>query len=510
MARLSTQTSKGISLLLGQSIVSGIFRIANIMILARLLLQAEMGQIALLAIIYGFTQFLGALGLNHAAPLIIPEQEKNGHYGRVRGFLTRSLILITISSATLMLLLTMLSPSILSSGLLSDEILKVAIVIIPFSAMEVFLDSFLLAMYRVRKLAFGRIIFDLTRIFATVILVVLGLGVIGVAYGWLAGEVIVVLYFYSVSIRELPNQKSSIDMRPILVFAIPSLLFQTVDVTIQNTDRIILLILTDLESLGVYDVIVGILFIMIFLSLALATTIYPILTRIRFSVTHDEDIKNEIASAVSVLVRYILILLIPISIIVSINSTVVLTSLFGSSYALYPYAVVSFSLLVLSYSIWGLTYALHTVLRTISETKFFVAVGIGVILFEIVGCWYFTSWLGLLGSALIRTMYIILLFLSSWLRLRQKGISWMNSVAPSFFRIILAALSAGVLVLFIAPQNIIDLVVSFTIAGVIYILLLFIFREINELDFRMARAVMPSFMHGIINRIENIYEKSFT
>ena len=181
--------------------------------------------------------------------------------------------------------------------------------------------------------------------------------------------------------------------------------------------------------------------------------------------------------------------------------------MFGSSYAIYPNAVVSFSLLVLAYSVWGLTYALHTVLRSLSEAKFFVVTGIGLILFEIVGCWYFTLWFGLLGSALIRTLYIILLFLSSWIRLKQKGVSWIRSTAPSFIRITLAALTAGILVSFMVPQNFISLIVSLVLAGLVYVLLLFILREINELDFRLARAVIPSFMHGVINRIQSIYEK---
>ena len=486
------------------------FRVANIMILTRLLVQAEMGQIALLAVIYGFTQFLAALGLNHAAPLIIPEEEKTGRFDRIRGFLKRSLLLIVISSATLMLLLSMLSPSILSTGLLSDEMLKIATFIIPFSALEVFLDSFLLARYEVKKLAFGRIAFDLTRIIATVILVVLGFGVIGVAYGWLAGEIIAVLILGTAAMSGLPDKSSTIDMRPVLAFAIPSLIFQTVDVTIQNTDRIILLVQTDLQALGVYDVILGILFMMSFLSLAIATSIYPILTRFRLKTVPGEDNKREIGVAVSVCARYILILLVPISVIVSLNSSIVLTSLFGSSYATYPYAVVSFSLLVLAYSIWGLTYALHTVLRSLSEAKFFVVTGIGVIFFEIVGCWYFTSWFGLLGSALIRTMYIVMLFLTSWMRLRQKGIFWTRSTGPSFVRITLAALAAGILVFFMAPQNIISLIVSFVVAGLVYVLLLFILREINELDFRLARAVIPSQMQRIINRMQSIYENSTT
>jgi O-antigen/teichoic acid export membrane protein len=507
VARLATQAARGTSLLLGQSIISGMFRVANIMILTRLLLQAEMGQIALLAVIYGFTQFLAVLGLNHAAPLIIPEQEKIGRFDRIRGFLMRSLVLIVISSAVLMLLLTLLSPSILSTGLLSDEMLKIATVIIPFSALEVFLDSFLLARYEVRRLALGRIVFDLTRVIATVILVILGLGVIGVAFGWLAGEVIVVIIYSAAVMSGLPSHGSTIDMRPVLAFAIPSLLFQTVDVTIQNTDRIILLVLTDLQALGVYDVILGILFMMSFLSLAIATSIYPIMTRFRLKTAQGGDAKNEIGVAVSICARYILILLVPISVIVSINSSIVLASLFGGSYATYPFAAVSFSLLVVSYSVWGLTYALHTVLRSISEAMFFVATGIGVILFEIVGCWYFTSWLGLFGSALIRTMYIILLFLTSWIRLKQKGISWMSSISHSFARITLSALSAGILVFLIAPQDIISLVISLAIGGVVYVLLLFILREFNELDFRLVRAVIPSFMHGAINKIQSIYER---
>jgi O-antigen/teichoic acid export membrane protein len=247
---------------------------------------------------------------------------------------------------------------------------------------------------------------------------------------------------------------------------------------------------------------------MSFLSLAIATSIYPILTRYRLKTIQGGDIKNEIGGAVSVCARYILILLIPISVIVSINSSIVLTSLFGSSYATYPYATVSFSLLVLAYSLWGLTYALHTVLRSLSEAKFFIGVGIGVIFFEIIACWYFTLWLGLLGSALIRTMYIILLFLSSWIRLKQKGISWIRSTVPSFVRVTFAALIAGILVLFMVPQNIISLIFSLIIAGLVYILLLFILREINELDFRLARAVIPGFMHGAINRIQRIYERS--
>ncbi|MHA2136096.1 MAG: hypothetical protein ACW99J_19725, partial [Candidatus Thorarchaeota archaeon] len=104
MSEYISQAARGTSLLVGQSVVSGIFRIANIMILTRLLLQTEMGQIAILAVIYGFTQFLAALGLNHAAPLVVPQEENAGRLDRVRGFLFRGVMLVVVSSVVLMLL----------------------------------------------------------------------------------------------------------------------------------------------------------------------------------------------------------------------------------------------------------------------------------------------------------------------------------------------------------------------------------------------------------------------
>jgi O-antigen/teichoic acid export membrane protein len=342
---------------------------------------------------------------------------------------------------------------------------------------------------------------------ATVGLVLYGFGVLGVAYGWLAGEGVALFLFGAASIKGLPKRSSSTDLRPVLAFALPSLLFQTIDVTIQNTDRIILLSLTDLGSLGVYDVILGILFMMSFISLTLSVSLYPVLTRFRLRITQDKHLEKEIGSVLSALARYILILLLPISIMVSIYPYKVLDVLFGGSYASYPNAAVSFSILILSYSVWGLTYALHTSLRSMSEAKFFVISGICVIIFEIVGCWYLTSLLGLLGSALIRALYIILLFLSAWARLKQRGISWLGSIVPSILRITLAALLAGLLIFWLAPQDAASITLVFVISGLVYILLLFAFREINELDFLLASAVMPKFLHGVITRIHQIYNK---
>ncbi|MHA1781664.1 MAG: hypothetical protein ACTSYL_12455, partial [Candidatus Thorarchaeota archaeon] len=132
---------RGTTTFLSQSIISGVFRVVNIMILTRLLLQQEMGQIAVLGIIYGVMQFLGAVGLNYASPLVVPEEEFHGRLDRVKGFLRRSVSLILTSSAILILLVVGIAPYLISSTILSSQLILLVALICPFSALEAFLDS---------------------------------------------------------------------------------------------------------------------------------------------------------------------------------------------------------------------------------------------------------------------------------------------------------------------------------------------------------------------------------
>ncbi len=210
---------------------------------------------------------------------------------------------------------------------------------------------------------------------------------------------------------------------------------------------------------------------------------------------------------VSLLLRYILLLLLPISTIASINSYLVLSVVLGSSYADYPGASLSFSVLVLSYVVWGVVYGIHASLRSLGEVKFFAVVGIGIVFFEIGSCWYLTSLLGLFGSALVRAMYIALLCITGLVRLRQRGIVGLASLAVSVGRITAASIACGMLVFLAAPSGFLSFLFWVAVAMALYVLLLFLFREITERDFRIARSVFPSSLLPLVNRIERVYHK---
>ncbi|RDE11035.1 MAG: hypothetical protein C4K47_10575 [Candidatus Thorarchaeota archaeon] len=490
-----------------QSIISGLFRLGNIMILARLLLPQEMGRVAVVGIIYAFMQFVGAFGLNNASPLVVPQEEQNGQMERVRFFLRRSVAIVLTSSMSLALLLFVFLPLFVSPETLAPSLLWLVLVIGPFSSLEVFLDSFLLARYNVRPLVAGRILFDLSRVLLTVLLVMDGLGATGVVVGWFLGEVIAVSVFGSLVGRGLPKVSSPIVMRPILGFALSTMLFQTVDVTIQNTDRVILLQLTGLSSLGVYDVLLGMLFLISFISLSLSSAVYPYLTQTRVRLQGFDGWGYGMGRLVSMLLRYMMMLLLPISIVAAMNSHLVLTVFLGPAYAEYPNASLSFSILILSYVAWGAVYGIHISLRSLGEVKFFAAVGVGIIFFEIQGCLFLTSMLGLFGSALVRAMYIVLLCVTGLARLRQRGVVGLSSVAKSVGRIVAASVICGTAVVFVAPTGILSFVFWAAISMGLYVVLLFLFREIAESDFRIARSILPLAYHRLLDRIETVYLK---
>jgi O-antigen/teichoic acid export membrane protein len=419
MSDAAATAAKGTSAMMGQAAFSGFLRVLNIAILTRLLLQSDMGVIAFLGIFYGYMQFLGTLGLSHASPLIVPEEEANGSRGRVKGFLKRSTGFIIISTIGMVVVVFILSPFLTIGSGISPDLIRFIAIVAPFSALEAFLDSFLLARYQIKKLLFGRVTFDVFRIAGTVGLVLIGTGVFGVVAGWMLAEIVAVLVFGIAAIRGLQMSSTSIPMKPILAFALPNLVFQAIDVTIQNTDRLILLHITDLASLGVYDVFLRVLYMLSLVSLTIASAIYPLLTRFRLKLENQDKDETDMGDAITNLVRYILILLVPLAVIVALNPYVVLEILFGTQYAAYPDATLAFSLLIIAYALWGVIYGVHTSLRAMGEAKFFVVAGLGIIVFEFIGCWYLTSVLGLLGAAIARALYILVLFLASWGRLVQ-------------------------------------------------------------------------------------------
>ncbi len=69
-----------------------------------------------------------------------------------------------------------------------------------------------------------------------------------------------------------------------------------------------------------------------------------------------------------------------------------------------------------------------------------------VILFEIVLCWCFTSWFGLLGSAITRALYVSALFVASMQKIRDHGIHSSRALHVSIVNILTDSIFSGIYV----------------------------------------------------------------
>jgi len=342
-------------------------------------------------------------------------------------------------------------------------------------------------------------------------LVVAGYGSLGVVLGWLISEVVAVAVLSVASTRGLSPSPGSIALRPIFAFALPQLLFQTVDVTIQNTDRIILLQMTDLANLGVYDVFLRLLSMLSLVALTISGSLYPVLTRARLSSSEGQS-SERFGRAVTLVVRYVVMLVLPVSIIAAVNSRLTLSVLFGLTYADFPnpsapVAPLAFSILVLSYALWAVTYALQVSLKSMGEARYFLFSGLAIIIFEIAACYLLVSLLGLLGSALARAAYIGLLFVSTVVRMHQLDVTWYRGLAVLSAKILASALLGSIIVFMVGPLGTIQFLIWIAIAGAIYVIGLFLLRAIEAFDFRVMRSVLPRRVHPLVGRIESAYLK---
>ncbi len=495
---MQEMSSRGTSILIGQSLISGIFRLGNIMILVRLLLQSQMGEIAVVGIIYGFVQFLGAAGLNHAAPYFITKYKKEKQEGKIRYFVVQSLLIILIVSVFLIAPVSLVLNILISSGYLEMGLFLLVMLIGPLSSLQVYIDSYLLARFRINRLALGRIFFDAIRFGFSIILVLAGFGVFGVIVGWLIGEVSAVLIFGIAAMIDLPPTSINTSMKAVLSFSLPSLIFQLLDVIIQNADRVILLHLTNLSALGVYDILLGLLFMLSFFALAVSTSVYPYLAN---AIVQDDDELEQVKLeyAISKILKYLFIFLLPISMVIMFNSATILEILYGTSYSNYPNAGISLALLSFGYVFWGITYSFHNTLRSLGEKRFFLTIGISVITFEIIACWFLTLWLGLFGCAIVRVIYITILFLSAWKKITTYGVYPFKYSVHTLIRVFPLSIAISFLILVARPISLLQLVVFVSSGFLVYLISLILLRTFSNSDFVLVKQILPSFLHNTLD-----------
>ena len=69
----------------------------------------------------------------------------------------------------------------------------------------------------------------------------------------------------------------------------------------------------------------------------------------------------------------------------------------------------------------------------------------------------------------------------------------------------MVSLVAGMLVAFVVPVSALGLLFRLALAFLLYIILLFAVREVNEISFQLLKAFYPKSIHEVIDRVRSLY-----
>ena len=80
-------------------------------------------------------------------------------------------------------------------------------------------------------------------------------------------------------------------------------------------------------------------------------------------------------------------------------------------------------------------------------------------------------------------------------------------VLKSAIRIGAASLISAGIVWLVSPSGLVSTLSVVVLAWIATMALLFVFREVQAIDFQVARSVLPRRLHGLVNLTERLYAR---
>ena len=474
------KTAKGASILSTTSLSNTIMSLVFFIFFARMISEDEMGIYGAVYLIYKILSIVGILGLGFAASRYIPYLLRRNEKRKAIET-TKQIFSITLISGTIIFSILFIKAeffSLLLTGSAKNAyIIRIASISTTSAILALTFTSFLQGLQRFRSMAFYGLSSQVVRIVISLILLLLGFGVVSVFIGYIFYHAIlatlalitVISLLFRNEITSNKSNEKSMSLVPLLRFSIPMMLFQLILYLSDSVDRLIVLNLLGITKLGIYTVaLTGAMSMTMILNLPLQATLIPGMSEI-----YAKSGVDRISKSFTISTRYISILFIPMCVGLAVLSPLALYILAGSKYleATIPLSVISISL-----ALYGYSTALISALTVLEET---LKVTISVLLASILGLvlnFLLVPYLGINGASISRIiMYCsMLLFLISFsLKLMRISFDMSSILKATISSIIMAfvlfliASNTGYRILF-APLY---LIIGFVVYGSILALL---------------------------------------
>jgi O-antigen/teichoic acid export membrane protein len=318
-------------------VVSGLIGMLLRMFLTRSLSVEDYGLFTAVFVFVSLFGILHDLGLNQALIKYIPEFSVNGRLDRIKS----SVSFVLIFFAGLSFLITVLL--FVFSGQIAEGFFRTEAAVIPLRIFSIwFFSVTFYYVFNAANQGFQNMrmyslmqFFDTTSVFLLAVLLigVFGYGVNGVALAYLFGGIVLSFLTFSLFRWQYPRifkEKTSIDkplIKTLFKFAFPVLLSGLAGMISNNIDTLTITAFRSLNDVGFYQAAQPAARMLWYLSTALTVVLFPMISEL-----WARREQKLLGQALHFLIKFSLILIIPVALVLIAFPEIVLRLLFGSSY----------------------------------------------------------------------------------------------------------------------------------------------------------------------------------
>ena len=483
------KAAKGTGIIFLGQVIGTIFGLISMMLVARFYSTGEYGLYSLgLLVISLFLRF-AFLGIGEGCPRYISYYRGKGNEEKVKGTITSSLIIVSISSTIIAISLFFLSDFIANQIFGIEElstIIKIFVIGLPFWAIIQLIISIFRGFESVKEnVYFSNFSLQLLKVpfFALVIFLGLSFNYIIVVYTLSILITFFAAIFYLV--KKLPEsvkkiKKTSFETKILLSFSLP-LVFSEIGVyLLSGADKVMLGILITEVEVGLYNAAAPLAQYLKFFLTATTFIFQPIVARLLAENRMDELKRNY-----QILTKWLFTVTFPFIIILLLFPETVISIIFGEKYIL---ASTALQLLVIAYFIHLFFGPAGATIATLGRTKMLMFFTFAVALINIALNYFLIPLFGINGAALSTLAAIITqtlicggyLFKISKIHPFQK-----NYILPVALSVVILSVFFFIIDFYLEDYSLFFKILSCLMIMIFYFIIILVSKSYDEEDLQL-------------------------
>jgi stage V sporulation protein B len=444
------------------------------LVMARMISADEYGRFGVLLALLQVIQVFLIKGIPDSVNKYIAEGRDTS---KVKRIALRVQGLFSISVCFLMIIGAPFIAELLNDSDMTPFIMMIAI-IIPFRALFSIFGGYLRGMRRFKDASFLSNMNSASRVIFVLLFLALGFGIAGAIGGYIAAS----MFSLALGIRYTLGDVRGPDVssQEILHFGLPMIVFSACYLAMMNLDIIFAKALVEnAESIGHYTAARLLASIILSIIMGLQMTLFPSISQ---SVSRGDH--QQTRSYIEGAMRYVMMALVPITLLLAVFSKPLLTLLYPSEYSA---GAESLSFLAIAISCIAIFILLGTILNGSGHPRISATISFCLAILSVPLNYYLIREHGITGGAMSMMIVGLLGMFSTGFFVFRKFRALIH--VPSLLRIGGAGAVIAIIAFLVEPTNVTVVPVSLALL-VIDLGLLFLFGEINDADVRMVRSLL--------------------